>query len=71
MTHTCFLYRLWTENNLYIFKQLGKVKGRIFLYVKIIRNSARCQWLTSVILATQEAEIRRIMVWSQPRQIVC
>jgi hypothetical protein len=27
-------------------------------------------WLTSVILATQEAEIRRIMVPNQPRQIV-
>jgi hypothetical protein len=30
----------------------------------------RCQWLTPVILATQEAEIRRIMIQSQPRQIV-
>jgi hypothetical protein len=28
------------------------------------------RWLTSVILATQEAEIRRISVWSQPGQIV-
>jgi hypothetical protein len=25
----------------------------------------------AVILATQEAEIRRIVVWNQPRQIVC
>jgi hypothetical protein len=33
-------------------------------------NTARCWWLTSVILATQEAEIRRITVQSQPRQIV-
>jgi hypothetical protein len=28
-------------------------------------------WLTSVILATQQAEIRRITVQNQPRQIVC
>jgi hypothetical protein len=28
-------------------------------------------WLTPVILATQEAEIRRIVVPSQPGQIVC
>jgi hypothetical protein len=31
---------------------------------------ARPWWLTPGILATQEAEIRRIMVQSQPRQIV-
>jgi hypothetical protein len=29
------------------------------------------QWLTSVILATQETEIRRIVVESQPGQIIC
>jgi hypothetical protein len=27
---------------------------------------ARCQWLTPIILATQEADIRRITVRSQP-----
>jgi hypothetical protein len=31
---------------------------------------ARHQWLTSVILATQEAEIRRIEVEASPSQIV-
>jgi hypothetical protein len=31
---------------------------------------AGCRWLTPVILATQEAEIRRIAVRGQPRQIV-
>jgi hypothetical protein len=30
----------------------------------------KCQWLTHVILATHEAEIRRITVQSQPRKIV-
>jgi hypothetical protein len=30
---------------------------------------ARCQWLTPVILATPAAEIRRITVQSQPKQI--
>jgi hypothetical protein len=31
---------------------------------------AGCQWLTPVILAAQVAEIRRIVVQRQPRQIV-
>jgi hypothetical protein len=31
---------------------------------------AKCQWLTPVILATQETEIRKITVLSQPGQIV-
>jgi hypothetical protein len=29
------------------------------------------QWLMPIILATQEAEIRRIAIQSQPQQIVC
>jgi hypothetical protein len=33
-------------------------------------NGARCQWLTPIILATQEAEIRKTVVQSQPGQIV-
>jgi hypothetical protein len=39
----------------------------------MVKNSiiqARGRWLTSVILATQEAVIRRITVQSQPKQIV-
>jgi hypothetical protein len=31
---------------------------------------ARLWWLTPIILATQEAEIRRIKVQSEPRKIV-
>jgi hypothetical protein len=30
---------------------------------------AGCQWLMPVIIATQEADIRRITVQSQPRKI--
>jgi hypothetical protein len=30
----------------------------------------RCWWLTPVVLATQETEIRRIAIWRQPGQIV-
>jgi hypothetical protein len=33
-------------------------------------DGSECQWLLPVILATQEAEIRRIAVQSQSRQIV-
>jgi hypothetical protein len=38
--------------------------------ITVNRNTAGNQWLTSVILATQEAEIRRITVQNQPRKIV-
>jgi hypothetical protein len=38
-------------------------------FTEIEKNNPT-QWLISVILATQEAEIRGIMVQSQPRQIV-
>jgi hypothetical protein len=39
-------------------------------YYLIKFNPAWCQWFIPVILATQEAEIRRIMVHRQPREIV-
>jgi hypothetical protein len=32
---------------------------------------ARHHWLTPVIIATKKAEIKRIMVQSQPVQMVC
>jgi hypothetical protein len=35
------------------------------------KKVAGLQWLTSIILATQEAEIRRIEVQSQPEKMVC
>jgi hypothetical protein len=36
----------------------------------ITRKTARSWWLTSVILATQKAEIRRVMVQTHLGQIV-
>jgi hypothetical protein len=42
----------------------------LLLLVNKNEYQARHQWLTPVILATQEAEIRRITVGSQPGQIV-
>jgi hypothetical protein len=40
------------------------------MYLKIMHSLLGAGGFTPVILATQEAEIRRIVVQSQPRQIV-
>jgi hypothetical protein len=50
------------------FRRKCKNKSVIRCKTKVI---AGLWWLTPVILATQEGEIRRITVQSQPRQIVC
>jgi hypothetical protein len=39
---------------------------KIFLMERL-NNTAGCWWLIPVILATQKAEIRRIIVQSQPQ----
>jgi hypothetical protein len=46
MTTLCILYTIKKEKN----------KGKP---IKINRKLTRCQWLTPIILATWEAEIRR------------
>jgi hypothetical protein len=56
-------------NNMII--KLHKTIQKTRIGKKRKRKGARCWWLTPVILATQGAEIRRIEVRSQPRQIVC
>jgi hypothetical protein len=54
-------------------QQESRVKTRIFNEQKLHSGNqetavrAGCWWLTPVVLATQEAEIRRITVESQPQ----
>jgi hypothetical protein len=48
-----------------------KNKSKLFSFQGLKKYSrSRHQWLTPVILATQEAEIRRIEDESQPSQII-
>jgi hypothetical protein len=49
-----------------ISNKVDKVKSIIGVFI----ITKMCRWLTTVILAGQEAEIRRISVQSQHRQIV-
>jgi hypothetical protein len=42
-----------------------------FEFSKYKKLFAGCPWLTPIILTTQEVEIKRIAVQSQPGQIVC
>jgi hypothetical protein len=43
----------------------------VHMWVVIVQDPSRAQWLPPVIPAIREAEIRRIVVQSQPREIVC
>jgi hypothetical protein len=64
---------LFFKNLLEIYKNLSNnCISQIKSFRRLFKKSflARHQWLMLVILATQVAKIRRIMVQSQPRQIV-
>jgi uncharacterized protein (DUF305 family) len=52
------------ELGLSSFKNLSELVSKTAIIE--MTSSVRCQWLTPVILATQEAEIRRMEVRSQP-----
>jgi hypothetical protein len=77
-----FEVRLWKKMTAFL-----KVQARVVAHISHPRyweaqagglqpqskmwDSARCWWLMPIILATQEAEIRRIMIWSQHRWTLC
>jgi hypothetical protein len=66
-----YLLYSFGHTNLVINNTLKLVVFLIDKFQSIKLNSrAGCPWLTPVILATQKAEIRRIAVQSQHRQIV-
>jgi hypothetical protein len=50
---------------------LRGVNGNADRKWKLKEKKSRCRWLTYVVLATWEGEIRRIEVWDQPWQILC
>jgi hypothetical protein len=49
---------------------MTKIKRKKVLTTKN-EYTAGCRWLTSVILGTWEAEIGRVAIGGQPRQILC
>jgi hypothetical protein len=72
-THASEYGLIWKQ----VLHRCNKVRSHCFVvrpkfsgHCPYKKRVAGGQWLPPVILATQETEIRRIMVGSQPRQIV-
>jgi hypothetical protein len=61
---------LVSRNKRQIYPKAKKASSFRPMCTASLKAQARCQWLMPVILAIQEAEIKRIMVQSQPRQII-
>jgi hypothetical protein len=60
------------STDIYLFFLVRVSKFQVFKGLRYkTQHFARRQWLTPIILATQEADIRSITVQSQPEQIVC
>jgi hypothetical protein len=69
--------RKWCSSSREQFDSVSKVEGRNSIGPRnstprfmFKRNGAKHGWLSPIILATQKAEIRKIMVQSQLQQIV-
>jgi hypothetical protein len=68
-----FKYNSWFCSNAQNISCWTLLRERTIINILLLKTNpvAQYQWLKPVILATQEAEIRRITVWRQPGQIVC
>jgi hypothetical protein len=68
----CLLSNYFLFLSMFSFESLsfGSSNPIFGVKIKYKLNLARCLWLTPVILATQEAEIRKIEVRGKPGQIV-
>jgi hypothetical protein len=71
-SHAFLILFIWTESLLFYFISISLKVMHTFsvILMVILEMTVGHRWLTLVLLATQGAEIRRITVQSQPKQIV-